>query len=512
MRRDIRIALYIVGIYLAAALALFVHRSFVPILSLTTPKKYYLHYEIIPIEMRLRHAALHKEWMQNPPDLFVLYNQQVVTTIGGLSHSPMRYDPQRDVWTARWPCPWNAPTGFYQPMISVPENIRFRASLDGFYITRRKPKPLSKHLAVLTFENVNPLGGMKVKSPSGENKGWQGLLDWTDFTGANAFWILGGLSPGNTKQDPVWVDYNMQWLPKLGKECHSRGLEFGIWTVAYMTRPGSAPLPRYEYAVDFKNGDLIPTRAISLRDQQRVRDLTEILQRFEAMPEVDAIGLDYIRNALGGYELVDDFVQDMPGVRLPSNWNSMTRRERMIHLALRKIARKDHSFIDQWQWWRAHRVAQVVESIKRNLRGDKPLWCFTLTWEKGWHHGQDPVMMNDAGVDIVALMMYEATREQFDNFMGDWNRYVKRHHVQLIVGDVVDWPLHQYTQNPTGPQEFYNRLTDGINHIYGDGKANGVFLHDLGRALWGRKGPYSTKEWLQAGASAIQYLKKSPPP
>ena len=77
----------------------------------------------------------------------------------------------------------------------------------------------------------------------------------------------------------------------------------------------------------------------------------------------------------------------------------LSKDERIVWLARKKIMRRDRGFIDAWQWWRAHRVAGIVRRIKAEIGDQKKLWAFTLTWDRGWHHGQDAVMMNDAGVD-----------------------------------------------------------------------------------------------------------------
>jgi hypothetical protein len=211
---------------------------------------------------------------------------------------------------------------------------------------------------------------------------------------------------------------------------------------------------------------------------------------------------------LGGYELIDDFFQDMTWIPRPSNWDKLSRTERIIWFARKKIARKDMDFISAWEWWRAHRVGLIVHQIHEDIGQEVPLWAFTLTWEKGWQHGQDPVMMNDAGVDMDALMLYEATAPQFEDMVNAWHNYIRRGDAQLIVGDVVDWPLHQ--RSPRGPGEFTYRLEHAIRYIYQDGPAGGIFMHDLARALWGRLGPYSTLDWMQAARDLAIHFHSLP--
>jgi hypothetical protein len=167
--------------------------------------------------------------------------------------------------------------------------------------------------------------------------------------------------------------------------------------------------------------------------------------------------------------------------------------------------RKDMDFIDQWQWWRAHRVALIVKDIRRRLGPQKPLWAFTLTWDKGWHHGQDPVMMNDAGIDYDALMFYEADKPQYAAMVKAWHEYVRQGDVQLVPGDIFDWGLHQ--KDPAGPAEFARRMRLAVRDVYADGPAKGVFYHDLARLLWGRLGTWGAKGWADAARTISTEVK-----
>ena len=408
-------------------------------------------------------------------------------------------------WSGRWPCPWNAATGEYRLELSSPAVAAERIRTMPFRIARRRPQALPQGLAVLTCECDLPFAGLKVPTPDGRVKDWRGLLDWVEYVGADAFWVLGGRSPGE-KPGEVWLSYNLPIIPEMAKECHRRGIKFGVYVQCFLTMSGKERLPGYEYALEVRDGRTVPTRSISLRSEQRVRDVAGLLRRFRDIPGVDYLGVDYIRNALGGVELVDEFYRDMAGVvSAPAEFAHLNREERMVYFARKKSMRKDLAFIDAWQWWRAHRVSGIIRRLKAEVGGSRPLWAFVLTWDKGWHHGQDPVMFNDAGVDAEALMLYEADAPQYSALLSDWRRYVARGDAQLIVGDVVDWPLHQ--RSPDGPKEFYRRTVRAVDGIYSDGPARGLFVHDVGRALWGRLGAWSTRAWLDEARAAIRHLK-----
>jgi hypothetical protein len=473
---------------------------------LDTIRPGYYHDEFVDIRLRSRNVAFRRRWAAAPPKARVLKGGVPVETIAGLREVALAFDEDAGAWIGRWPCPWNAPPGTYRlELAGEPEASRDLA-VRPFSILRRTPRRLGERFAVLTWESVRPLAALRVKAPDGSEKDWRGLLDWAGFVGADAFWMLGGQTPGR-KPGEVWVQSNLDLIPEVARECRRRGLKFGVWAMCYLTMSAEDRVPGYEYALEVKDGRPAATRSVSLRDGRRLRDVADFLRRFRDVPEVDFLGLDYIRNAQGGYELVDDFYADMPFAPKPPGFERMSREERMADFARRKVAREDGRLIDAWQWWRAHRVGRVIRELRRELGEGKPLWAFCLTWDRGWHHGQDAVMFNDAGADALALMLYEADRAQFGQMLKDWRSYVRRQDAQMIVGDIVDWPLHQ--RSPSGPGELSRRLRQAGRSIYADGPAAGIFIHDLDRALNGRLGPFTTRDWMEEARRTINWFKDS---
>ncbi|MDE2141085.1 MAG: hypothetical protein KGJ84_01565 [Elusimicrobia bacterium] len=467
----------------------------------------YLHYDFVDLRLSLRDRALEDEFAKAPPRAVVTRGGAEVTTIAGIREMTMRPLGPGE-WMARWPVPWNAPVGEYLPVLLGRDDLKDRLVVAPFRIGRRTPAPLPKGFVVLTLESVAPLDAMRVKAPDGTMKDWRGLLDWATYVGADAFLVLGGQSPG-LKDGQVWVDTNLKALHEVAAECRARGLKFGTYAMYSLTMSKTVKLPGYEYGLEIKDSAPVVTRAVSLREPKREDDVVRLLKPFVDDPNVDFVGLDYIRNALGGCELTDDFVAEMPGVAVPEEWPRLTRTERMVWLARKKVMRKDMAFIDAWQWWRAHRVALIVKRIKERLGGRKPLWAFTLTWEKGWHHGQDPVMMNDAGVDYDGLMFYEADKPQYSAMLKAWHEYVRRGDVQVVPGDIFDWGLHQ--KDPAGPAEFGRRMRAAVDQVYADGPAQAVFFHDAARLLWGRLGPWGTRPWADEARAISLYVKSKTP-
>lgn len=473
---------------------------------LETTRPGFYRYEFVEIRLRARDPELRRRWRTGPPPTVTVLEEGVpVQTIGGLERLPLLWNDREATFAADWPVPWNAAPGTYQLRLEGAGELGDRLRISDFKILRREPKPIKPGLVALTLESQEPLSSMRVVAPDGAEKDWRGLLDWAQFMEADAFWMLVGDTPG-LEPGEVWRSYNLPLVPEVAAECRKRGLALGVYAMSYLTT-SKERLPFYEYAWDVEEGRPKLTRAISLKDPRRPSDVAKLLKGLASIPGVEFVGLDYIRNALGGYELVDEFFAEMPGVRPPPEWPELSREERMVWFHHKKVMRRDRAFVDAWQWWRAHRVGKIVRRIRDELGSDVALWAFTLTWDKGWHHGQDPVMMSDAGADADALMLYEADEAQFNVILRDLAGYLRSDDVQLVVGDIVDWPLHQ--RSPRGARELRRRLIQATDRVYGDGRpAAGLFVHDAQRALKGRLGPHTTGQWLEAAREAARHLRR----
>ncbi|MBD3272424.1 MAG: hypothetical protein GF384_07810 [Elusimicrobia bacterium] len=482
---------------------------------ITPQKKIYFHHEFIELTAQVKNQKLKKHLIKNGIPVMVMHEGRVVTGIGIKQTFVLRYRNEDQRWYCRWPCPWNTDQGWYKPVANVPA-CTYRSR--PFMIKKRPIKGDKKPLAIMTYETNNRLSSIRPPTPAGYRGNWKTIFDWCDFTGTDTLWLLGGQTAYFTepvREEFPWLEHNLDQFGKIGRYAHSRSINFCLYVMAYLTFGENRLKPkRYEYAIDYnpKNDTLFESRSISLGDTRRIADIVKILKQFSRIPSVDYIGIDYIRNALGGFELVDDFVHDMQ-VATPAGWKELSYEERMKWLAREKVSRKNLQLIDQWQWWRAHTVGSLVEQIKKSVGTTKPLWVFTLSWERGWQHGQDPVMMTAAGADIDAVMLYEADQTEFTELLKHWRSYLDRDDARIIVGDVIDWNLHQKTRIPAGPEEYLSRNTAASQKIYRNGPAYGIFLHDLQRLFWGRRGPYSRIEWALAGATAVSRLtsRMNPP-
>ncbi len=476
--------------------------------SLRTYQKKYRHFELVKFSFDSRDRSLSKMNLL----VFVERNNKPVDSVGGKKAALLKYNPSLHIYEATWPVPWNTPEGLYTAKLTIPqEKGKPRILTSEFEIERVNPPAIKPGIGVLTLESSAMLETAKIKSPDGDIGNWENIFAWADYLTADTIWYLAGQTASwgaRIDSNSPWIQSNINFVPKFAKAAHAKGFKFGAWVACFLTFGDTINKTNYEFAYNYnsKAGTCVPTRSISIGDQKRRADIIALLTRLANTPGVDYIGLDYIRNAIGGYEMVDKFVADM-NPELPEKWAKLGKMGRMSWLGNEIQKRQKMKLVDQWNWWRAHYIATMVKEIIAKVNTTKPLWCFTLSWEKGWQHGQDPIMMNAAGAAVDALMLYECNRGQFNDLLKVWNRYVGKNQVNLFGGDVVDWNLHQFTVNPPGPQEFYDRMMLAHRQISKDGRIKGMFWHDLARGLWGRLGPYSINEWAIAGAASFTGLR-----
>lgn len=393
----------------------------------------------------------------------------------------------------KFPIPWNAEKGFYEARVFHPDEKERKRFLPAiFAVIGREPEKVVFPINAVTWENTKPLNKIRIPVPAGGVASWKGIFDWLEFTGANTLLYLAAQTAFFDKSLPTdfpWIKNNMAFLDKMCAEARARKVRIGAWIAAYIIIGARDDGLGYKYGIDysFSNDALKTSRGISIGDEKRIRDIIKVARRID-VSDVDFIGLDYIRPVQGGLELVDDFLEEMQ-IKFPDDL--MTKEDRMLYLGREIYRYGNYKLMDLWNWWRAHKTSEVIARIKDELKSSKPLWIFLLSWQMGHQHGQDPVMFQDAGADFQTVMLYECDTRQFENLLKQWQRYDVQD-VNFVVGNQVDFNVHQFTEDPPAPQEFGRRIREAKKVM----KAKGVFVNDLSRAFWGRKGPYSAVEWL----------------
>ncbi|HTC21863.1 MAG TPA: hypothetical protein VK859_13490, partial [bacterium] len=245
-----------------------------------------------------------------------------------------------------------------------------------------------------------------------------------------------------------------------------------------------------------------------LEDTKRQKDIVAFLKELDKDPDIDMVGMDYVRTGTAGYEMVDEFVKDLnvPG---PANFWSLSKQDRIHWLAKTVEQKEDPQVVELFQWWRAHKVAMTLKSILDEAKMTKPAFTFTLGWEMGHQHGQDPAMFVDAGISYNHIMLYEGDRSTLASMQKQWPDYLARSNGMYAMGEMVDFNWVQKSLDPPGPEELYNREVDTFHNWFGVNSGLGMFWHDLYRIVYGIRGPYSSMEWVVAGGKAFSTLQQA---
>jgi len=482
-------------------------------LVVKTSKIGYYRYELIDI------YASYKDLNNDPItvgqlEAKVYKDNKLIQTIGETKSIPLKYNPKLGLWTGKWPIPYNPELGTYQVLVrAMPPNPGpVITSTWNFNVMGRTPKKPENGICAIVLEYGGTVLGRKIEGPDGKKGDWRNIIKWAKFTGANSFFMLGAetKSYDHMPDDQPFDEKKLKEVEKFGIEVKKNKLNFGAWSMTFGLQGRKYEKYNYKASMAFSKEKqlLYPSwMHISLIDKQRFKDILKVAKRFNANPNIDFIGFDYIRTGhADGYEMAEYVIQDM-SIPVPSNWDKLSSTQRMIWFANKVKDRKDMTIIEKWDWWRAHKIAETLNKIITLSGTKKPVWVFSLGWEHGKQHGQDPLMFMDAGVSFDAVMLYEANQVQFRRVIADWKSYIASQQVNILVGQTVDTSL---LDSPylLPPEEFCRRLLIGTKKIAFGGLTDGLFWHDVSRALWGRKGNYSTKEWFITAAKCFSEFRK----
>ena len=511
-------------------------------LQLETAQPRYYRYALIELRATLVDAQGRPAPAEEDPLVAVTRDGEPVEAIGRVPKVRLKYDRDKQIYVTYWPIPWNAPPGEYVAEARIEmkepgkwawrtpeerkkvrdeeppkvEGAGFCVARARFEIVAREKPAFAPGTCVATWEPDFRADG--IPKPTGGTGDWKTMLDWCEFVGADTFWFRGAVTEvyhGKLTFEQPFKLANIEAIPKLAAEAHRRGIKFGAWAVAYSTYPKkNKNKPPYDYALDVSRstGATSEREFISLLDERRIDHLAEFVTLMEQEENVDYIGFDYFRSDRGGYEMVEKFTEEMP-CRLPEAWDSysLNRKRRHVALKVEEQWQTHPDFYDCWNWWRAHLGGEILARIAQKAKPTKPLWIFVLSWRHGVQHGQDPLMLTDAGVTLLAPMLYQVPgRGHFDTMTKEWNSYLRPDQVNIAVGDQVDFYWHQKMIRPiAAPEELYDRtVTAHRDYQPGAGVCGGAFWHDISRAaLWGDRGPYPGTEWALAGAAAFTTIR-----
>lgn len=407
---------------------------------------------------------------------------------------------------------WNEKEGSYEIKLYYGEK-QLESDEKIIFTLKRRPLPfVKKGISIVDLEMNDSIKNRTFKNPAGLTSDYPAILEWAQFMNADALWILSGETTSFKKrpaQNMPWDKGPLENLNLLKKIAGQYDIDIGAYIMSFYV-PGKYGVPeRYKAGIGYNSNNdyLYPSKHISLVSEQRIQDIIDLAHQFQNDPYIAYIGFDFIRTGRAdGYEL-GPAVIDETNIKTPPDWETLSVQEKIKWFARKVEVEKDPLIIEKWRWWRAHQVAEIVHRIIEEAQITKPVWVYTLGWNHGKEHGQDPVMFFDAGITIDAVMLYEANRQQFARLLDHWKSYIEKGEGNIIVGNCIDYTLLD-SDSLSPPEELFRRNVQGYRNILKNGFASGIFIHDLARAFWGRKGGHLMKEYALAYVSSVHSLKK----
>ena len=394
--------------------------------------------------------------------------------------------------------------------ITSKSNPQWKGLLSSFEIVRRKVPRLQPGFSVVNLEYVKPLANQKVRGPMEQMGGYENLVEWVRYIDADALWVLAGQTTGWDKTlspEKPWSSTPIKNYKLLSSVAKNKGIAMGAYVMSFYTPNNGKALTGYNPSLgyDSRAGRLYASKHVSLADQKRINDMASFAKTLQEDEEIDFIGFDFIRTGRAdGYELGPRVVQDM-NIKTPKGYESYSDLEKVKWFAATVENQANQNEIKKWRWWRAHRVATVINQIIQAASITKPVWVFTLGWRWGHEHGQDPYMFFDAGVMIDAVMLYEASQPMFSSMISFWPTYYSVESRNIMIGNATDVRLLDSDTAHPGI-EYMRRMNRGVRMPHPTKLAGGMFMHDISRALWSRHRGLDVAEWaIIHGASTSEF-------
>ncbi|HBE04286.1 MAG TPA: hypothetical protein DC049_17690 [Spirochaetia bacterium] len=474
-------------------------------LELVVSKDQYYRFELIRMNLIAKNKI-------NVSDLrvVVMYGSYIIPNTGGANDVEFRYRNNQIV--AAYAPGYNPPLGNYTILVKSKSNPDWPGLAAAFQIIAREVPAIPKGFSVVNMEWTVPVNGYTVPGVDGSSGNFENIIEWAAFMDADAFWMLTaqttGWNPEISAKNP-WTSGGFKNLELLAPVAHRKNILMGAYIMTYYTPGNGKKYAGYDPSLgyDRSTGRLTDSYHVSIACDKRYRDIVNIASEFQKNDNVDFIGFDFIRTGhLDGYENGPQVVEDM-NIKVPKSYYDMPYLEKIKWFAKKIRDNDDLQTIIKWRWWRAQRVASIINQVILDARITKPVWVFTLGWEHGKQHGQDPYMFFDAGVTIDAVMLYEASETQFRNLMVQWPNYMRDHRNNVIVGNACDVRLLD-GRSGHPPLEYYWRTLEGYKKIYRSSQAKGIFFHDISRALWSSKRGIPVNEWAIINGAAVSRLRE----
>lgn len=405
--------------------------------------------------------------------------------------------------------PFGGDLGEYQAVVLVQTKSGVYGYTEDFTVKGRQSPPAKETKKITTLEYAIDLTTKKIPNleTGALTEDYNAIYDWVRYMKCDTLWVIGGQTTGWTggiTPEKPWAPAMIKNVENLAASKSKGNVELGAYVMSYFAAGGGHRKGGYEVSIGYNSStkSLVESRHISLGDPKRVQDIIDILKRYDANPNISYIGLDFIRTGeVDGYELVDEMVE-LTGVYTPANWSTMNKAARMRWLAVNR-GRKEIGM--KWRWYRAHKESLIIKAIKESGI-KKKLWAFTLGWNHGQEHGQDPYMFFDAGIDYDAVMIYEASRPQHVGMLAAWPRYLSGEY-NVLVGNMIDNRLQDGSLRPE--LEYMRRVYESEAKFNRSSRIRGIFFHDVSRMLWSKfRGPNTIKEWANINASIVSRIEE----
>lgn len=497
-----------------------VNRNFVPILvddsdfdeilSQTDPKYYFGVYtektEYHPYERILVYAKILTKSDYDVPENAVVkvafaHDGKVIKNIQGDSKLKLVYDSERELWWGYW----------YPEDTTIEGDIEIRAmgyrddpetpftAYNHFFVNGQSEYfTLDKGLCLIGIDSQQRISLRSILSPDGEEEDWDYIPDWLEFSSADGIMMLGGVTmtfDEHVSLNSPWDKDKVNESLILAEKVNDVGGDIGIWIKTlelegtYLEKMGYSP-SLYLNGFNYSRAD----SSVSLLDENRKKSISDLFSTFMNDNNVSYVGFsDLFHEETYDLELLEDFVTEFM-VAMPDDWDDMDFDEK-FNTFVSKL--NNETFMQNFELWKNYLTAEYLRDIIESTDHDKPIFYYCNEDDLT----RKPEIINilfGAGVDFIVLnlkMEYDEIESTLDDlkeisgFEENYDRMVISYEIDFDNVDIQGSSI-------SAIENFVNANLQIVHYGSSIYNVQGVMINDLYKAMSGKRGSYSSYEWM----------------
>ncbi|MGL5253735.1 MAG: hypothetical protein ACRC9L_01745 [Brevinema sp.] len=372
----------------------------------------------------------------------------------------------------------------YQGRITAKFEVQYSAFSvpihQNLFLWINNPKPsytLPIASIFLGLESKEPVSQRRILAPNNKEALFSSIHEWMPLLNVDAVILQGAFSKTyGVNDNEIWDEEKISESESIAGLLSQRNIKTGL--IVQMMELDGMDISRLDY-LETKNNTSGSGQAersiVSLNDAKRPRDIIQMLTRLQNNNNLTFVGLSKM------------FVGESYNEELRDLFNRITRN----------IPTDDAMF----RRWKEYKAVGVLRDILSSVEGSKPYFMM-LSHNDLLENPAVLQMTLSAGVSFVILDVKVSTSER-QAVMDFLNTVVAPYRDRVVFSLQIDY--NDFAEGEGSPIDGWKNDTLMWSRL---GDYRGLYINDLYKAMFGRRGSYPAFEWMLGIATTTSTFKK----